>query len=318
MLLPVLAGGWRVAAASMTYRPVGFGSHHWEIVDTAGVRWFVTGDELDVKRHSPAEPLASAFDRLRDALAAATALREQGHRFVVAPVPTTDGQPLVRAGHRFGVAVYPFVDGQRFGWGEFSTPAHRHAVLDLVTTVHSAPASVRRLAPADDFAIPHRAELVGGLDRLGGFEDCGPYARATADLLAEHAAPILRLFARYDRLASAGRRQPSRAVLTHGEPHPGNTMLAPDGWRLIDWDTAMSAPPERDLWSLDPGDGSVLRAYATATGVTPLESMLELYRIRWDLADIAVSASRFQQPHAGGLDDDQTWEVLRSLVERHG
>jgi spectinomycin phosphotransferase/16S rRNA (guanine(1405)-N(7))-methyltransferase len=317
LLMAVLAEGWGVMAGSAAYRPVGFGSHHWEVVDTAGARWFVTADELDLRRHSPAEPLTAPLDRLRRALAAAAALRDLGHRFVVAPVPARDGEPVMRAGGRFGVALYPFVEGQSFAWGEFATPAHRRAVLDLVIAVHSAPAPVRRLAPTGDFTIPHREELAAAL-RAGEVEDWGPYARATAELVAGRAAPIRQLLARYDRLATAGRSEPSRAVLTHGEPHPGNTMLAPDGWRLIDWDTALVAPPERDLWSLDAGDGSVLRAYADATGVTPLPAMIDLYRLGWDLADIAVCVSRFRTPHTGGLDDDKSWQVLRSLVERLG
>ena len=93
-------------------------------------------------------------------------------------------------------------------------------------------------------------------------------------------------------------------------------MLTSAGWLLIDWDTALIAPPERDLCSLDPGDGSVLGAYADATGVTPLPSMLELYRIRWDLADIAGGVSLFRHDHAGSRDDDMTWDVLQSLIER--
>ena len=44
--------------------------------------------------------------------------------------------------------------------------------------------------------------------------------------------------------------------------------------------------------------------------------MLELYRIRWDLADIAMDVSRFRRPHPGSLDDDESWEVLRDLVLR--
>lgn len=91
-------------------------------------------------------------------------------------------------------------------------------------------------------------------------------------------------------------------------------MRAADGWRLIDWETALVAPPERDLWNLDPGDGSVLGAYARATGVTPLPSMLELYRIRWDLADIAVDVGRFRRPHTGTADDEKSWDILSRLL----
>jgi hypothetical protein len=91
-------------------------------------------------------------------------------------------------------------------------------------------------------------------------------------------------------------------------------MLAPGGWLLIDWDTAQAPPSERDLWDLDPGDGSILAAYADATGVTPLPEMLELYRLRWDIPDIAVSVSRFRRPHSGSPDDDVSFELLRSLI----
>lgn len=320
VLASALERGWQVTAASMAYRPVGFGSHHWAVIDAAGARWFVTADELENKRRSQSEPLSAAFGRLRASLAAASDLRESGRTFVVAPVAALDGEPLVRANDQFAVALYPFVHGQSFEWGPFATPAHRRGLLDLLIALHTAPAAACRRAEADDFAIPHRDELEAALSSVGGDSgggrDCGPYARSLALLLACHAAPILRLLARYDRLAAASGDWPARGVLTHGEPHPGNTMLTADGWRLIDWDTALVAPPERDLWSLDPGDGSILGAYADATGVRPLASMLELYRLRWDLADIAMDVSRFRRPHSGSLDDHESWDVLRDLVLR--
>lgn len=313
--MSVLARGWEVAAASMTYRPVGFGSHHWEVVEAAGTRWFLTADELQNKRLSPGEPLKAAFDRLRASLAAARDLRDCGRTFVVAPVPALDGEPLARANDRFGVALYPFVDGQSFVWGEFSAPGHRRAVLDLIVAVHTAPAAARRHAVADDFALPLRDELEAAIDSAD-VGDCGPYARPAALLLVRNAVPIRRVLARYDELVAASRSRPSRTVLTHGEPHPGNTMLTSDGWLLLDWDTALVAPPERDLWSLDPGDGSILGAYADATGVTPLPSLLELFRIRWDLADIALDVSRFRRHHSGSLDDDKSYHDMRSLIAR--
>jgi len=44
--------------------------------------------------------------------------------------------------------------------------------------------------------------------------------------------------------------------------------------------------------------------------------LLELYRIGWDLADLAVGVSRFRRRHRGSPDDDKSWDDLRCLVAR--
>jgi spectinomycin phosphotransferase/16S rRNA (guanine(1405)-N(7))-methyltransferase len=299
VLVATLARAWGMDIATIAYRPVGFGSHHWEILDTEGTRWFVT---VDLLASGP------AFDRLRAALATARDLRDNGYRFVVAPVPTRAGEPVVRTGDTFAVALYPFVDGRSFSWGSEVEPALRGAVLDLVIALHTAPKAAYRHAMVEDFAVPHRDEVEAALHSPDTVGDRGPYARPTALLLAEHAVPVRRLLARYDEFVG---ERPSRMVLTHGEPHPGNTMLTADGWRLIDWDTALVAPPERDLWMFDSG---ALAGYAAATGVPPLPSMLELYRLRWDIADLSAYVARFRRPHPGSADDDKSWAGLRSLV----
>lgn len=308
--------GWGIGVARLAYRPVGWGSHHWEVAGADGTRWFVTVDELEQKRLTAAESADDGFARLTASLRSAVALRETGLDFVVAPLPPPGdgGGPAARLGERFAVAVYPFVAGKSFAWGEW-TAEHRGRMTEMVAAVHMAPPRAREHALADAFAVPFRDELEAGCAGRGS-TDCGPYALPLARLLAEHAAPIRRMLDRYDGLAAAARALPARNVLTHGEPHPGNTMLTADGWRLIDWDTALVAPPERDLWSLDPGDGSVLDAYAAATGVTPLPGLLELYRLGWDVKDMAYDTLRLRRPHTGSADDEKTWTVLSGLVRR--
>ena len=324
-LVSALRRSWGMTVSSMEYRAVGWGSHHWEVADTAGSRCFVTVDDLDKRREWDGEPPTAVFGRLRASLAAALDLRECGRSFVVAPVPAADGEPLARVsdqgnrtdrGDRFAVALYPFIEGQSFEWGEFASPGHRLGVLGLVAAVHTAPAAASRHALPDDFVVPQRDELEAAWDPCRPLPDCGPYARPVTLLVQRNAAALRRLAARYDDLVRQARAQPDRAVLTHGEVHAGNTMLTAGGWVLIDWDTALVAPPERDLWNLDPGDGTILDAYATATGVVPQPLLLDLYRLRWDITDIAMDVGRLRQPHAGNAEDAKCWELVSSLIKR--
>ena len=282
-----LEAEWELDVESITYAPVGFGSHHWEVVDRAGTRWFATVDEGDA---------AAAF-------ATAVDLRAAGCGFVVAPVPTAAGAPLVSIG-RFTLVLHPWVDGERYDWGEFSSPAHRQSVIDRLVALHAVDPLATPSIRTDTFEIPHRAEL--GRD---GAPDCGPYAAATADLLARHRTRLDELLTRYDTLVAEGHHD--TAVVTHGEPHAGNTIRVDDGWCLVDWDTVMLAPRERDLWSFGPDDRA---AYEAAAGVALRPARLELYRVRWDLADIAVYVHRFRQDHTGNADDDKSWAGLCALV----
>jgi spectinomycin phosphotransferase len=315
-LRAVLEAGWSLRAVTLEYRPVGFGSHHWELTDGTGARWFVTVDDLRTRRLTAGEPLAAGYDRLRAALAAAQALQAAGRDFVVAPLPTRDGEPLTRLADCFAVAVYPFVVGESFDWDNY-TPEHRRAVLDLLVAVHTAPPEVRDHALPDDYAVPFRDTLLAALDGGdGGDPRLGPYARPGAELLAAHAAGIRRALARYDDLVRAARADPPALVLTHGEPHPGNTMRTVGGWLLIDWDTALAAPPERDLWDLDPDDDGLRAAYTAATGTVVRPGLLDLYRLRWDLTEIAVCLARFCEPHGTTADDNETWTILTDLVPR--
>jgi hypothetical protein len=307
-LAATLTREWGVAVASMDYQPLGFGSHHWSVVDGAGTSWFATVDDLQRKRRSEADTYDAAFRRLRSALDAARGLRETGAEFVLAPLTTAGDEPVARIGERFAVALYPLVHGDSFGFGRYDGDVHRHAVLDMVLAVHAAPPQVRSRAAADDQVVPHRDALEAAIAG-GPAPDCGPYAERVAKLLTGHAGGIRTLLARYDELAGAV--DPSRAVLTHGETHPGNTMRTPDGWRLIDWDTALIAQPERDLWML--GD-DMPKAYADRTGVTPLPELLKLYRLRWDIADLAVEVDRFRRPHTGTPDDVESFAILQRVL----
>jgi hypothetical protein len=310
---------WGLTEVGLDYRAVGFGSHHWAVSAAGGLRWFATLDELPVKRRSRADPLDLVFDRLRRSLTAAAELRAAGLDFVLAPVPTVASPLLVRLSEEFSLALYPFVEGRSYVWGEHFSAEHRRAMLDQIVAIHTAPALTRKHVVIDDFAVQYRPELDAVLDgwaRPAGSPAGGPFEQPTLALIARHEPGIRALLAAYDELAAKVGSHPERVVLTHGEPHVANSMLTAAGWVLIDWDTVLISAPERDLCNLDPGDGSILAAYERATGTVVMPEALELFRRRWDLADLAIAVSQFTEPHSGNANDEESFGLLGKLLER--
>lgn len=310
----VLRAGWGFTATSVEYQAVGFGSHHWLATDARGARLFVTVDDLSAKQRTLSDTTDTAFGRLARAFSAAMSLRaDAGLAFVVAPVPAAGGQVLCRLQDRYSVVVHPFVAGSHAGDdGEFRTEEDRRTVLGLLTEIHGAPSA----APyADDFVVPHLDELKMMMGQTAQRWDSGPYAQRAQGLLSARASELEVLFAAYDGLRLRVAARPERMVITHGEPHAGNVITTPGGLVMVDWDTALLAPPERDLWDLARHDESLLGTYAAATGVNIDQDALSLYRLWYDLAEIAGYLSYFRKPHLHTADTVESWKNLRHFLQ---
>ncbi len=300
-----LAEGWGLRARSVDYLPVGAGGYHWAVSDGVS-RWFATVN-------AGADPAA-----LERALGTALALALP---FVLAPLPTLGGSATWQLTGRHTLSVYPMVDGVAGAFGPHSAQ-ERDEVLDLVIALHHATpaASTART----DLRLPGRAGLEDALSDLGGPWTGGPYSEPARAVLAAHAGRVAAWLAEFDELAAAVRGD-AGWVVTHGEPHPGNVLRTVSGPLLIDWDTVLLAPPERDLWMLtsamigaapDPGDDeAVLTRYERETGHAVRREGIAFYRLWWILADIAIYTDELRRPHVAGIDRADSLTCLISNLE---
>ena len=288
---------WGIEVRDLEYVPVGFGSHHWRVTGRDLRRWFVNVDEAGT---------AGALDRLHRALGTAAALSESGLEFVHAPVRNVAGACVAPLGG-FAVSVTSYVDGVSYEYGDFPDPHLRRAVLVAVGRLHAAASRVAvGLTTRDDLAVAGRGEFFAALAADGRWR-AGPYGEAARELVVAALPRIETMFGRYDHLARAVASTAERWVVTHGEPHPGNVMSTDHGILLIDWETALVAPRERDLWRLIPSDDDEWPApdrddrLAYGRDADLDSSALALYRLRWDLADICAFTGALRAPH----DDDE-------------
>jgi spectinomycin phosphotransferase/16S rRNA (guanine(1405)-N(7))-methyltransferase len=315
-LAAALEANWGIATVSMTYLAVGAGSHHWRVEDRHDRAWFVTVDDLDARRDDPSESRTDVFARLTAALATAHALAEEGAGYVVAPIAGRAAAVVHRLADAWAVAVYPMIDGETFRGGQALPATDRLAVVEVIARLHTAARPTGTSARSDDYRLQNRADLEAAIADPASHADVGPHSAPLASLLAEHRQLIVDTLTDYDELVDVARTHDDRAVLTHGEPHAGNTMRTPRGWTLVDWDTALLAAPERDVWMLEPGDGLASAAYTKATGVDVLPELLALFRLRWDLSDLGVDVARLRAPHLNNADDARSWDGINQVLTR--
>ena len=314
-LKQVLEGRWGLRDPQLDYLAVGFGSHHWRAIDSRGTRSFVTVDDLEADFRA-APDTDSAFTALDRAFRTAAVLRDNATlEFVLAPLFDRDGAVIRRLSHRYAMTVSPLIDGESSEYGRYERPDDRRVMGAVLGRLHAATEQVPTDLPRrEDFALPSRAALVQALHDLDRNWDFGPFAEPARKLLQVSADELERRLQMYDELAAGVREGSDAWVITHGEPHRANVIRDQSGGvHLVDWDTTLIAPRERDLWMVLDQDLTGWHEYSELAGVASLNhEALQLYRWWWDLADIAVFVAGFRRPHERTEDTVASWQILAS------
>jgi spectinomycin phosphotransferase len=311
-LIAASADAWDLDIQTLTYVPKGGGSYHWLAETPDGQPWFLTVDDLDRKPWLGGDR-GSVFDGLQRAFDVALALQEEtGCRFVVASIRTQAGTSLHRLSSQYSLAVFPFIDGHAGEWGQPLPPADRTQLLVALADLHRSTPSVERRAARRGLDLPGRADLEDALCQLGQPWPGGPFGEPACTALTDNADLVRQWLSTFDDLTAQVERSGPELVITHGEPHPANTIRVGDELFLIDWDTVGLAPPERDLWMFDDGSADGLDPYIKATGNDIDTTAIALYRLTWTLADLAAFVAVLRSPHQNTADTDKAFNAFTS------
>ena len=305
---------WGICVAEIRHAAVGFGSHHWNVVDVDGLRWFATLDD-----YAGDSAAAERGGALGSAFRSARALADSGLPFVVAPHPGRGGAVVCEVSRHRWVSVTPWLDAARMPPAPTQTTADRGAVVAMLADLHAATSAVGGLAYPVHLAVPERQVLDRAL--AGDLEWPGdqPYSDRARTALSDNAADVESALTAYDSLSVRALEQRDSWVITHGEPHARNVLVDEAGLHVVDWDTARLAPPARDLWHVVSGaDAEVVDAslahYQELTGRTVSLADLDVQALRWDLEEVALYVAAFSRPHAADEDSATAWGGLTAAV----
>ena len=248
-------------------------------------------------------------------------LSDQGISQIIPPLATGAGQ-LWGSLAEFKVILYPFVEGHNAYEVHLSDQHWRDfgRTLRAIHTLTPPPALLNGL-PRETFSPQWREMVKMFLAQVETEIFADPVAAEVAALLRIKGDEIRALVERTEQLASLLQTQPRPFILCHADIHAGNTLIDTKGaLYIVDWDTLLLAPKERDLMYAGGGQFAGRRSpqeeerlFYQGYGPTEADPAgLAYYRYERIVQDIALYCEALLLSDEGGEDREQSLYYLKS------
>ena len=258
-----------------------------------------------------------AFDEITVAIP--RLLSDQGMAQIIAPIPTNTGRLWARM-DAFALILSPFVTGQN-AFEVAVSDRQRMEIGAALKRIHTLalPETLRERIPRETYAPVWRDLVRDFQARAEDTAFVDPVAAQLTALLRAKRAIVDALVLRAEQLAAQLQTRPLEYVLCHADIHAWNLLIDANATLyIVDWDTLILAPKERDLMFVGAGldklwpsareEALFYQGYG-ATEIDP--TALAYYRYERIVEDIAAYCQQLLLTDQGG--DDRA-EGLRQLV----
>jgi spectinomycin phosphotransferase len=254
-------------------------------------------------------------------------LADLGIKQVIPPLATKTEQ-LWTSLASFKAILYPYIEGRNGveaklsdkQWIEFGAAIKKLHSVDI-------PSSITKGMPREAFSSKWRETVKAFLIRIENevFEE--PVAVKMALFLKSKRCEILKLVERAEELAITIQKKPLEYILCHADMHGWNLIVdKEDALYIVDWDTLIFAPVERDLMFVGAGIwDSGLTAdeeeslFYQGYGQTKInQDVLAYYRFERIIQDIGDYCEYIFLSDEGGEDRMRCFEALQPVFLPNG
>ncbi len=254
-------------------------------------------------------------------------LAELGIKQVIPPLATKTGQLWADLAS-FKTILYPYVEGHNGveaklsedQWGQFGAAIKKLHSTDIPNALTSG-------TPREMFSSKWRETVKAFLIRIENevFEE--PVAVRMALFLKSKSTEILKIVERTEELAITLQKQILEYILCHADIHGWNLIVDKDGaLYIVDWDTIILAPKERDLMFIgagiwDSGRSPIEEENLFYQGYDQTEinqDAICYYRYERIIQDIGEYCEHIFLSDEGGDDRMQSFEYLQSFFLPNG
>ncbi len=296
-------------------------------IELASVEFLPIGADVDTAVYKGvANDGAEYFIKLRRGARADIGVRipqalvENDVEHIIAPILTTsDGLWAQLDGYL--VTLAPFISSDD-GFGRDLADGQWFALGQALRGIHDAalPEAIYASLPREEFADDWRELVRAFLLQSNRPDFVDDAAEEMAQIMRAHQAVVSELLTHAQRLGDELRAEDLEFVPCHADIHAGNILIDHDErLYIVDWDTFMHAPKERDLMFIGGGIGDSWRGahterpfYAGYGSVEVDLRIIAYYRCERIIQDITEYGKQLLLSPEGGADRAQAVHYVAS------
>jgi Ser/Thr protein kinase RdoA (MazF antagonist) len=242
-LIQAVRGGYGLEITTLDFLLRGFGGDCYRAETSVGTSYFV-------KVHDPvANQMTAASSR-----AFYLPLMHQLHAKGILPdipypLQTLDGELSLAIG-AYTLVITNFIEGQLVGFVELPESIHTR-LAEMVGVLHNSKAELEFEHPfIDQFEIVFEDDMLKSFDTLSGLpETATPGQKTLREIILPRQAQIRADLDDLKKYQAYAKKTQKRSVVCHTDLHGGNLMTDQRGTLyILDWENALIAPPEHDLF----------------------------------------------------------------------
>ena len=280
-ILARIRDGFKLAAAKVTFLPLGYeNSAIYRITGEDGTAYFLKLIKFNFNEISVSVP---AY------------LHSRGIAQVLAPMETSHHTLWVKK-CEFIWSLYPFFEGKT-GFERALSKTQWIELGRAMKAIHATrlPAELEEWVPREDYSPGKRELVMSYLEQVKQDDYDDPIAAGFAEILMTKQDEIRCMVERAEKLAQVLLKRSLEPVFCHSDLHGRNILVNTQGELvIIDWDTPILAPKERDLMFIGGGVGGIwnndqeVEWFYEGYGRTEIDAVaLSYYRYERIITDIA-------------------------------
>lgn len=297
-VLDVLKQTFDFDVVTSTFIPVGEESYAFSVALNNGSKYFV--------KYCDKQNIIKTMDKVNALL-----LQLKEFDFVVPPIEV-NGKTSFEVGNG-KIYVYPYIEGSVVCMGNKKFDKKLvDSLTGILVSIHSSKPKMLVELPNEEFENNYDQRL----QKIIVNKNNDKLDSKAALLLKINEETIRNIIEKQNQVANDYKQRKPELVLTHGDVTGLNIIISNDGdIKLVDWDGAMLAPPERDLNFLLDNPNFSLDKYIQLSGYKHFDlQMKEYYGRQWALDSIIENFESLLSGSKSKTDNNEYLEEIEQYL----